>query len=65
MWTWAGLKPSFPTTSKGLEMAMCELNQLKAAADIMCENINTPAFNHMQCFGQTGYFKLNAHLCSQ
>lgn len=65
MWTWAGLKCSFPTTSKGLEMAMHELNQLKAAAAIMCENVNTPAFNHMQHFGQIRYFKLSAHLCSQ
>lgn len=46
------------TACKDLEMAMYELNQLKAVAAIMCENVNTPAFNHAQRFGQMGYFKL-------
>jgi len=46
-------------------MAMHELNQLKAAAAILHENVDTPAFDHTQCFGQIEYFKLNAHLCSQ
>lgn len=65
MYTGAGLKHSFFITGEGLEIAMPELKQLKAAAEITCKDTNISPFIHRPCFDQIRYFRLNTHLCAQ